>query len=70
MDNITTFSKEYLVEHPEINYFVFGHLHLLDEFQIAPGCEIVILGEWIATFSYGIWDGTRFELRKFVKNLS
>ena len=70
MDNITTFSKEYLVEHPEINYFVFGHLHLLDEFQIAPGCEIVILGEWIATFSYGIWDGTRFELRKLVKKLS
>lgn len=68
MDNITTFSREYLSEHPEMNYFIFGHLHLLEEFKIAPDCEVVVLGEWIATFSYGIWDGSKFELKKLISD--
>jgi len=61
-DNITTFSREYLNVHPEMNYFIFGHLHLLERFPISSGCEVVVLGEWIATFSYGVWDGNSFKL--------
>lgn len=68
MDNITTFSREYLSNHPEMNYFIFGHLHLLEEFKISPDCEVVVLGEWIATFSYGIWDGSKFELKKLISD--
>lgn len=65
MENITTFSRDYLKEHPEMNYFIFGHLHLLEEFSIAPDCEVVVLGEWISSDSYGVWDGSKFELRKY-----
>lgn len=65
IDNITVFSKEYLKLHPEINYFMYGHLHLLKRFSIAPETEIVVLGEWIRTFSYARWDGTRLEVLKF-----
>lgn len=65
MRNITEFSSEYHKEHPEINYFIYGHLHLLEEFRVAEGCEAVVLGEWIATFSYGVWDGKQFHLLKF-----
>lgn len=68
MTNITEFGKEYLQTHPEINYFIFGHLHLLERFNIAPGSEIVVLGEWIAKFSYGVWDGETFELKIFDRN--
>ena len=68
MENITTFSKEYLKEHPEVNYFIYGHLHLLENFEIAPDCRVVVLGEWIKTFSYGVWDGERFSLRKYQEN--
>lgn len=65
MRNITEFSSEYHKEHPEINYFIYGHLHLLEEFPVAEGCEAVVLGEWIATFSYGVWDGKQFLLLKY-----
>lgn len=68
MDNITTFSSEYLRIHPEMNYFIFGHLHLLEEFKISQDCEVVVLGEWIATCSYGVWDGSKFELKKLISD--
>lgn len=65
MDNITSFAKDYRINDSRVNYFVFGHLHLLKEFNISPDCEVVVLGEWISMFSYGVWDGIRFELRRY-----
>ncbi len=65
MSNIRLFSNEYLEEHPDINFFVFGHLHLLRDIQIAPECRMIVLGEWISTFSYGLWDGHQFSLHRF-----
>lgn len=63
-DNIESFSREYLSEHPEVNYFVFGHLHLLRDYRLSEDCRIVVLGEWIDTFSYGVWDGSEFSLHR------
>lgn len=64
MENITEFSKEYHRQHPDINYFVFGHLHLLERFNIAPDAEVIVLGEWIKTCSYGVWNGEKLTLCK------
>lgn len=63
MEGITQFSKAYLETHPDMNYFIFGHLHLLERFNIAPEAEVVVLGDWISKFSYGVWDGKNFELK-------
>lgn len=65
MQNITAFSKDYLIGHPEINYFIFGHLHLLERFNIAPSSEIVVLGEWITLCSYAVWDGNSLIIKKY-----
>lgn len=65
LDNITDYSKEYLREHPEINYFIYGHLHILERISIADNSEVIILGEWISIFSYAVWDGMSLTLHKF-----
>lgn len=62
MENIISFSREYKKEHPEVDYFIFGHLHLFVEKQVAPGAVMVVLGEWIARHSYAVWDGSRLSL--------
>lgn len=48
-----------------INYFVFGHVHVVVNEPISPSCRFVILGDWIRNFTYGVFDGNNFELRRF-----
>lgn len=59
------FSREYHRLHPEIDFFIYGHLHLLEKEEIAPGCEMLILGEWIHTFSYARYDGHTVTLHTY-----
>lgn len=52
--------KEYLYHHvvevnkqrPDIEYFVFGHRHIVVEDEFVPGARLVILGDWINHFTY------------------
>lgn len=62
--NITDFSNAYLDEHPDIEYFIYGHLHLFEKINLTSKSSMVILGEWIATFSYAKWDGNQLTLRR------
>ncbi len=68
IENITSFSREYLVAHPEIDYFMYGHLHLLERFPISSNsdkAEVIVLGEWLERFSYAYWDGEKLSLKKY-----
>ncbi len=63
LDNISVFSKEYHASHPDINYFMFGHIHLLERFSIGKDSEVIVLGEWISRFSYAVWNGRDLSLK-------
>lgn len=71
--NITSFSKDYLSEHPTTDYFIYGHLHLLERFKIEikvkngeeAEAEVIVLGEWLSQFSYAYWDGKELVMKKF-----
>jgi UDP-2,3-diacylglucosamine hydrolase len=47
------------------DFFVFGHRHLLIDMPIGKKSEFILLGEWISLFSYGVFDGEKFELKKY-----
>lgn len=36
----------------EIDCFIYGHRHVMVQEELSPGCEVVILGDWIQYFSY------------------
>jgi UDP-2,3-diacylglucosamine hydrolase len=48
-----------------IDYFIFGHRHLPMELLVGENSTYVNLGDWINHFTYGVFDGTIFELKKF-----
>ena len=50
---------------PEINYFVFGHRHIPLQHPIGKETELFILGDWIAHFSYAVFDGEKLQLEYF-----
>jgi UDP-2,3-diacylglucosamine hydrolase len=47
------------------DYFVFGHRHLPLQLEIGENSTYVNLGDWIGYFTYGVFDGEKFELKKF-----
>lgn len=64
-EHLVLFAKEKLNEIPDINYFIFGHRHIMLDLMLSVDCRIVILGDWIKYFSYGVFDGENFILDIF-----
>jgi UDP-2,3-diacylglucosamine hydrolase len=52
-------------KHPEVDYFVFGHRHIPIIHRINDKASLVILGDWVSHFSYGVFDGHRFQIKTF-----
>lgn len=65
MNNITTFSLDFLKQHPDVEYFIYGHLHLFERVRLTDTAEMVVLGEWITRNSYARWDGTALTLHTY-----
>lgn len=64
---LIAFCREYLAEHPgSVDYFVFGHRHVLVDYPLGVDhSHMIILGDWIHHFSYGVFDGKEFSLHRF-----
>lgn len=67
--------KEYLVRFAKekiktekIDFFIFGHRHVMLDLELANGSRVVYLGDWVNNFSYGLWDGKDFRLEIFLED--
>ncbi|MGZ9734533.1 UDP-2,3-diacylglucosamine diphosphatase [Flavobacterium sp. GNP002] len=58
------YSKRKL-ETKHYNYLIFGHRHLPMKVTVGENAEYVNLGDWISYFTYGVFDGENFEIKKY-----
>lgn len=61
---LVCFAKEYLT-HEHVDFFVFGHRHILLDLMIAKESRIIILGDWIHHFSYAVYEDGKMLLEIF-----
>ena len=61
-EEIVIFSKKYAAEHKDIDFLIFGHRHIALDLQIRDQKRVVILGDFVSLFSYGVFDGENFWL--------
>ena len=61
------FAKDYINDHPEIDYFVFGHRHIARVIPLSGNSTIIYLGDWVKNFSYAVFDEEKTELKFFEK---
>ena len=61
---LATYAKRKL-ESQHFDYFIFGHRHLPMEINVGPNSTYFNLGDWINHFTYGVFDGKKFELKEF-----
>ena len=69
-EGLVLYAKDYLKDHPEINYFIFGHRHIELDLMLGRQTRILILGEWISCFSYAVYDGENIFLEQFIEGVS
>ena len=59
------FAKEYLKTHPDINFFIFGHRHIMLDLMLSRTARLLIAGVWMQYFSYIVWDGETLYMEQF-----
>lgn len=64
-EHLVLFAKERLKKDPDINYFIFGHRHIVLQLPIAEQSDVVIIGDWITYFSYAVFDGERVSIYRW-----
>jgi len=66
--------KEWLIQYSKrklesqhYDFLIFGHRHLPMVVKVGENSSYVNLGDWISYFTYGVFDGTSFELLEYGK---
>ena len=63
------FSREYHVSHPEVEAFVYGHLHIARVNELDQLPPVIFLGDWISLCTYAVLDAEgHFELKHYEKS--
>jgi len=63
-ENLVVFSKKY-VETNDVDFLIFGHRHIELDLQLKNKSRVIILGDFIGIYSYGVFDGKDFRLENF-----
>lgn len=63
------FAREYAAGHPDVDYIILGHRHLMFRRHVSEHTEVIVLGDWIDKHTYCRWDGQQLLLTTFDCNL-
>lgn len=63
-DPLLCFAADYQQRNGHVDYFVFGHRHLVVDMPLADGARLIVAGDGFRHFTYGEFDG-EFRLRSF-----
>lgn len=64
-ENVEDWAKGYVAEHPETDFIVLGHHHVMVDEPVGNRCQLVILGDWIYNYSYAVFDGEKLLLKQY-----
>jgi UDP-2,3-diacylglucosamine hydrolase len=65
-EHLVQFAKAYTGEN--IDFFVFGHRHIILDLELRNKSRIAIIGDWIELFSYAVFDGKNFSVEQLELN--
>ncbi len=64
---LVLYTKEYLKNHPDINFFIYGHRHIELDLQLSKTSRVLILGDWINLFTYAVFDGEHLFMEQYIE---
>ena len=61
------FAVDYLANvDPGIDYFLFGHLHIVEQLPVGSHSEFIVLGDAFSSMTYAVFDGESLQIKKIV----
>jgi len=63
-EHLVVYAKSYIKAHPETDYLIFGHRHILLDLLLTPQNRMMIIGDWLQYFSYAVFDGKELILEQ------
>ncbi|MCB0822751.1 MAG: UDP-2,3-diacylglucosamine diphosphatase [Bacteroidales bacterium] len=70
IDRISGFCKAELEKDPDIEYFIFGHVHKPEVVDLNGKAKYFSIGDWINYYSYLVFDGETLEHHYFKNEIS
>lgn len=64
-EHLVRYTKTLLKDNPDIDYYLYGHRHLMLDLSLSGGKRMMILGEWFNYNSYAVWNGEYLMLDQF-----
>ncbi|MBQ3957661.1 MAG: UDP-2,3-diacylglucosamine diphosphatase [Bacteroidaceae bacterium] len=64
-EHLVRYAKAYLQQHPDINFFIFGHRHIELDLMLSHSTRLMILGDWITQWTYAVFDGETMRMENF-----
>jgi UDP-2,3-diacylglucosamine hydrolase len=64
---LSEYCRDVLKTDPDIDYFVFGHIHKPEVISLNGHAKYFSIGDWINYYSYLVFDGEKLEHRYFKK---
>ena len=62
------FAKEQLKKGAQIDYFIFGHRHVVHECDLGTS-RVLMIGDWLWNFSYAVFDGNETVIKRKEVNI-
>lgn len=56
-----------MAEKEHYDFFVFGHRHIPMDEPLPGNSRLIVLGDWIRKFTYGVFDGSEFRIEQVNK---
>lgn len=66
-EHLVLYTKEYMLSHPDVDYFIYGHRHIELDLMLSAQKRMMILGDWISQFTYAVFDGEHLLLQEYVE---
>ncbi len=65
IERLTGYCQEVVKQDPDIDYFVFGHIHRPNVAKIGEKAQYFSIGDWIKYYSFLVFDGDKLEHQYF-----
>ena len=69
-EHLVLYTKQYMKNHPNIDYFIYGHRHIELDLMLSRKTRMMIIGDWIWQFTYVVFDGEHIFLEEYVEGES